>query len=932
MEARLAARLVEILAKAMYVAHHAGIIHRDLKPANILLGRKPSQLEVQSGAFPMGIPKITDFGLAKDIKGQSSQTQSGAILGTPNYMAPEQAAGKISEIGPSADTYALGAILYHCLTGRPPFQGEGPWDTIKQVINEDPLPPTRLRRGLPRDLEVICLRCLRKEPGKRYASALELADDLKRFQTGQTIHAKAVSDWERMVKWSRRNPEVAALSAAMILAIVGIVVLLGILWRLSAAERDVAVEQRDISREQRDEARLSYDRSRREAYAAQLNLVQNALHEAHFDRATEVLAGLKPKKGEEDLRGFEWFYLDRMSHSQLSLKGHTNLVSGLIFSPDGKRMTTSSLDGTVKVWDPTTGNEVLTLGGENGHHGPVRAVAYSADGKFLATGGEDGTARIWDAAKGTLVRVLTGHTGWINGLAFSPNGKRLATASEDRTARIWDLEKVEPEASGGVHPRRDKPGGSPLSTILSDHAYGVTSVAFSPNGKHLATGSWDRTARIWDAQTGKVEHVLTGHGHWVRAVAYSPDGKRLATASWDRTVRLWDPREGKELRTLKGYDSPVQTLVFSPDSQRLLTLSVDQSPRMWDLSSNENTPLRIGPGGPVSGISFSPDGQLLATVRFDFSGKGTDVDILLPGHTSSVHCVAFRPTSSKSKDPLQLASGSADATIRLWDPKTWEVQRILKGHEGVVKALAYSADGKFLASGSEDGTARIWDPDGDRALRVFSAHNGWVTSVAFSPDGKRLATGSEDHTVLVWDLTNSNSTSADPVPLLKLEQEKKSPVLALAWSPDGKRLVSAGSDGKLHIWDVEKGKLLKSVAGHQGQVRGLAFRPDGKSLASAGWDGKVHLWKTDDWSIQQTLRGHTYGVTGVVFSADGKRLASSSEDRTVKLWDVSSGRELLTLQGHAAGVTGVAFSSDSTFLASSCWDQKVHVWKAPHQR
>ncbi len=920
MSPRLAAQLVEVLSRAMHTAHQAGIVHRDLKPANVLLGRQPTRDEVAAGAFALGSPKITDFGLAKKLDSEGSRTQSGSVLGTPNYMAPEQAAGKISEIGPAADVYALGAILYELLTGRPPFRGDSPWDTVKQVINDDPLPPTRLRRGLPRDLETICLKCLHKEPSRRYPTAAALAEDLQRWLAGEPIQARPVSDWEKMVKWAKRQPAVAALVAMLVLVIGGGLVGMAILWRLAERQkivaqqnaadaieaREEAEEQAELARLRGEEAHEAYRSQRREAYASKLNLAQTALQEARFDRARSLLAELGHReKNEEDLRGFEWYYLERLSHSGLALRGHTNLVSQLVFSPDGKRMVTSSLDGTVKVWDPVKGNTLLSL---DGHKKPVRAVAYSPDGKRIATASEDGTARVWDAENGKQLFELHGHRGFVTGVAFSSDGRRLATAGDDHVALLWDL-------SSDFRPEKVKP-----THELRGHEYGLTSIAFRPDGRQVATASWDRTVRLWDADTGHPEGILRGHDHWVRCVAYSPDGKKLATAGWDRKVRVWDPLSRELLRTLTMPDAPAQSVCFSPEGQRLLTLGIDQTARLWDLNSPDEPPQRIG-SGPIRGIAFSPDGQLLASVRFDFTGRSQEVDATFSGHTSSVLAVAFRPAVNTD----EFASGGADGAVKIWDARKEELLRTLTGHDGPIRALAYSPDGKLLATGGEDGTVRLWDASSGQSLRTFQSHRGWVTCVAFSPDGKRLASGSEDRGVRVWNVADRGADSA----LVTVEEADS--VKALAYSRDGKRLAIGTADGTLHFRDAVSGDDISKLTAHQGQVGALAYSPDGKRLATAGWDGVVVLRDADTGKSLRELKGHAYGVTALAFSPDGKRLASASEDRTVKVWDLSSGRDLLTLTPHAAGVTGVAFSHDGDMLLSSCWDQNIRLWRGPRK-
>ncbi len=454
---REAAELMVKVAEAIEFAHQHGVIHRDLKPANILLDAK-------------GNPRVTDFGLAKKVQGDSGLTGSGQIMGTPSYMPPEQAGGRRGEVGPAADVYALGATLYALLTGRPPFQAATPMDTVIQVISDEPVPPRRLNASIPPDLETICLKCLQKEPGTRYPSAAALADDLGRYLAGEPIVARPVTRVERAVKWARRRPAIAGLLG--LVALVTALGLGGILWQWRAAVRarndaqareQEALKAQAKEREQTELAKAQTALAEQWLYDVRMNLVQRYWEDynrALFEQGLDEQ--LPYKQGGIDRRGFEWFYWQRkISSGHITLKGHTGPVTSVAFSPNGLRLASASWDGTVKVWSVATGLEVRTF---KGHTGLVISVAFSPDGTRLASASGDGTVKVWDAATGQEPITLKGHTSVVASVAFSPDGLRLASGAADLTVKVWDATT-----------------GQVIRT-LEGHTGPVTSVAFSPDG------------------------------------------------------------------------------------------------------------------------------------------------------------------------------------------------------------------------------------------------------------------------------------------------------------------------------------------------------------------------------------------------------------------------------------------------------------------
>ncbi len=918
-----AARLVRILARAIHYAHGRGILHRDLKPSNVLLSPvEPSATPSHDNLWQPEpdsafIPRVTDFGLAKFSAGDQAQTQSGDLLGTPSYMAPEQTEGRLGPVGPATDVHALGVILYEIVTGRPPFWAESTVATLLQVKTNEPVAPRRLRQELPRDLETICLKCLHKEPRKRYPSAEALAEDLGRFLAGRPIEARAATRAEQVLKWGRRHPALAAsLSALFLVTLLGTV---GILWqwrKTQGALAESVVQHEKAQRAHRAEIK-EHERSEVALYHHRVVLAHHEWLAGNIARSAQLLDECRP-----DLRNWEWRYVRRLCDSAVfTCAGHSTHVLSVAFSPDGRRIATASGQwftgdpGEVKLWDAASG-ELLWTGW--GHSGPVMCVAFSPDGRRVASGtatwgsAKTGEVKIWDTATGMTLTTIADVPRGIFGLAYSPNGDRLATAGWDSKVRLWDSESGE------------------QLFVLDGHKANVFSVAFSPDGRQLASAGWDGTAIIWDLATHRAVQCLRGPVD-LRSVAFSRDGQRLVTASYDHSVKIWEIASGKVLHTYWGHRAPVLCAAFDPDDRYVASTDSAGVVHVWDVETGRLFRTVRGHTGAVYWTAFNPNGRQLATAGRDGTMRLWDItraqDVSsLPEAVGAFNTVFSPKGGLLAACGFSYSSGHTEKRVRVWtmdhpaEPRCWE------GHTAWPRCVAFSPDEKLLASGSADRTVRLWDVATERTLHVLEGHTDMVTGVTFNRDGTRLASSSLDKTVQQWDV----ATTQPLAPALRHPQE----VHEVVYSPDGKRLVAVGDNGMVLVWDAVTGAKLFALPGHQDVVQRGVFSSDGRWFATAGRDKTIRVWDmTADPAEGEAavpvhiLTGHTDLIAGLCFSPDCCRLASTGGDQTIRIWDVASGNESLTLRGHPDRVCGVAFSPDGRLLVSAS-TRDIKIWDA----
>lgn len=873
---RRAATIVAQLARALEYAHSQGILHRDVKPDNVMLDEKD-------------IPHLMDFGLARMEESESHLTRDGAVMGTPSYMSPEQCVGKQDALGPAADQYSLGCLLYELITGDKLFSGPVSVQIHHQINTEAPAPSAK-NRLIPPDLDTICLKTLTKEPDRRYASCAAFAADLEHWLADEPIQARKLTTIERWNRWRKRNPAIASLSLG--LAITLLIGLFGITTQWIRAERHAhaaelaANEQRkatEVANQEKEKAEAAQKTAEAERRATQKSLAESYVQRGRFLCLQDEVA-----------HGLLW------------------MARGLQLMPAGEAAAARLIARRIGSWEPTLPKRLLLVP----HEKPVLAARFEPQGKWFVTASLDQTARIWETTTGRPLCPPLQHSTAVNAVDVSPDGRRILTGSGDGTVRLWQA-----------------PEGMTIGEPMQHPAH-VMAAAFADGGVIVSRTSAN-SLHFWDEATGKPRRDPV--------TLKSPAGMFKATRD-RRTMIVEDAGElatfdidgnetGPRIANL-GFN-PLRALAVAPDGQTVLAggatgVSRRGLLRSWELSASRQPKHTVleAPWTLINDAVFSPDGKWLLTGALNSTAERRSAqDYKRVGYAwhcpAPVRCVAYHPSENL------VLTGGDDSVAALWSLPNPETERLVIRHPQGAYSVWFSTDDKRLLSAGQDNTARLWDATTGAAIGQPLQHDGTAIYSVFSPDG-RVAASSGGHIVRLF-----NSLNATPIgePITHPNR-----VMGIDFNRDGSLLLTACEDGIARLWDVSTRQLVNQTEPHTAKIWATAFSTDGVLFATGcGSDtgqhwGELRVWNAKTCKLVAGPMAHPGMITTAYFKRSNAWVVTASGDRAARVWDIKTSQVVRGPFWHPSTVNVAIFDPTEKMLVTSCGDGHVRFWDLESQQ